>query len=412
VSFRALRILHIFDHSIPLHSGYSFRSRAILREQRARGWDTLQLTSAKHHETDDPGMDGVEEVDGLRFHRTAPGRLRRVPVLNQVDVVSGLARRIEEIEREERLDLLHAHSPSLNGLAALRARRRTGRPVVYEVRAFWEDAAVDHGACRQGDWRYRLGRALETRVLRAADHVTCICEGLRGEIVARGIAADRVTVIPNAVDIEDFTVIKSRDAELEAALALRDARVLGFIGSFYAYEGLDLLLDALPAMLRRAPDVRLLLVGGGEREAALRAKAAALGVADRVIFPGRVPHHDVPRYASLVDVFVFPRLPMRLTNLVTPLKPLEAMAMGKLVLASDVGGHRELIADGHTGRLFRAGDVDDLVGVTLKVLGSPASWEDYAQAGRAFVERERHWKASVARYEDVYRSLLGPRRHF
>ena len=395
------RILHVFDHSIPLHSGYSFRSRAILREQRARGWNTVHITGAKQ------GASAlVEDVDGLRFYRTPPGVLSRVPILNQLDVVRGLARRIEEVVRAERVDIVHAHSPSLNGLAALRACRRLRLPVVYEVRAFWEDAAVDHGTSREGDWRYRVGRALETRVFKSADAVTCICEGLRSEIVGRGIAAQRVTIVPNAVDIEHFPVIEARDIELENALGLAGHRVLGFIGSFYGYEGLEVLLDALPKIQTAAQDVRVLLVGGGQREAVLRARAAQLGVAEHVVFTGRVPHAQVPRYASLVDLFVFPRLSMRLTDLVTPLKPLESMAQGKPVLASDVGGHRELIVDGTTGRLFRAGSVDDLARTALELLESPATQRTYGAAGRSFVEAERNWRVSVANYADVYRSVL------
>lgn len=397
------RILHILDHSIPLHSGYTFRSRAILREQRARGWDTLHLTGAKHFGASGP----VEEVDGLRFYRTAAGWLKGVPLLNQWDIVQGLAKRIIQIAREQHIDILHAHSPCLNGLAALLAGRRLGIPVVYEVRAFWEDAAVDHGTCREGDWRYRLTRFLETRVLKRAARVTCICEGLRAEILARGVAPERVTVIPNAVDIDHFPVAGRRDAELEATLGLAGQRVLGFIGSFYGYEGLELLLDALPAIVKQAPDLRLLLVGGGLREAELKAKAVRLGLHDRLVFTGRVPHKDVPRYASLVDIFVFPRLSMRLTELVTPLKPLEAMAQGKLVLASDVGGHKELIQAGRTGALFRAGDPADLARAALALLADTAAWPHYAAAGRAYVEKERNWMSSVARYEGVYRGLRG-----
>lgn len=395
-----LKILHIFDHSIPLHSGYTFRSRSILREQRARGWETLHVTGAKHSSDN-----AVEDIEGLRFYRTRGGLLAKLPIVNQWDIVRGLAARIIEIAKSERIDILHAHSPCLNGLAALKAGKALGLPVVYEVRAFWEDAAVDHGSCAEGDLRYRITRALETKVLREADRITCICEGLRQDIVQRGIAAEKITVIRNAVDIDHFPLAGARDAELEAAFGLQGRRVLGFIGSFYGYEGLELLLDALPAIVQGAPDVKLLLVGGGLREAALKAKAAALGLTDTLIFTGRVPHQDVPRYASLVDLFIFPRLSMRLTELVTPLKPLESMAQGKLVLASDVGGHKELIEDGITGALFKAGDAVDLARRTLQLLAEPQSWSAYHQAGRRFVEQQRNWTVSVSHYQEVYREL-------
>ena len=178
--------------------------------------------------------------------------------------------------------------------------------------------------------------------------------------------------------------------------------VIGFVGSFYAYEGLGLLLRALPLVLNEMPEARLLLVGGGPEEAALKALAAALKVSDRVVFTGRVPHHDVQRYYSLIDVLAYPRLAMRLTELVTPLKPLEAMAQGRLLVASDVGGHRELIRHGETGVLFPAGNAPALAAALIRLLAARERWPALREQGRRFVEQERNWAGSVARYRSVY----------
>lgn len=402
-----MKILHVLDHSIPLHSGYTFRTRAILTQQHRRGWDTAHLTSPKHNVP--AGVDGGEEdSDGLHFHRsrTPTGPLTRIPPLDQWAVVQSTLTRLREVIPVERPDILHAHSPALNGLAALRAGREFGLPVVYEIRAFWEDAAVDHGTSREGSLRYRLTRALETHVVRRADAVTTICEGLRSDLVARGIDADKITVIPNAVDVERFEFDLPRDMGLAAELGLENNIVLGFIGSFYAYEGLAMLLEAMPGLLRARPDIRLLLVGGGPQAERLRTRVTELGIQAQVVFVGRVPHDQVHRYYGLVDAFVYPRLPMRLTELVTPLKPLEAMAQGKLVVASDVGGHRELIEDGVTGQLFRAGDAQALTGAVLALLDDRDHWPQRRAAGRRFVEDERNWTASVARYQSLYERLL------
>lgn len=400
----SLRILHVLDHSIPLQSGYAFRTRAILREQRRMGWETFHLTSPKHVAPSDP----IDDVDGLRFYRTGwkPGFLGRTPIAREVSLMQATKHRLAEVAREVKPDILHVHSPVLNALPALSVGRSMNIPVLYEVRAFWEDAAVDHGTSRQGGPRYLATRALETFALRRANHVTTICEGLRRDIVARGIPEDKVTVIPNAVDVDAFEFDMTPDLALKAELGLSDCVVVGFIGSFYAYEGLDLLLAALPDVLQRLPKVRLLLVGGGPEEAALRALAERLGVAAKVVFAGRVPHQYVHRYSSIVDVFAFPRHSMRLTELVTPLKPLEAMAHGRLVLASDVGGHKELIRDGETGVLFRADDVASLSDAIVRLLGEPERWPRLLKQGRAFVERERTWAASVARYRAIARSLV------
>ena len=395
-----MRILHILDHSIPLHSGYSFRTLAILKQQRALGWETYHLTSPKQGATEA----AEEQVDGWHFYRTPPpgGLLEGVPGLGEIELMGEVTYRIEQVVRRIRPHILHAHSPVLNAIPALRVGRRLGIPVVYEVRAFWEDAAASHGTGREGGLRYRMTRKLETWALEQADAVTCICEGLRRDIVARGIPEDKVTVIPNAVDVEEFSGAGMRDENLARSLGLKDNTVIGFIGSFYSYEGIDLLLRAMPRILEKRPDVRLLLVGGGPDDQRLKEIASEVRVRNRMLFTGRVPHHEVQRYYDLIDVLVYPRVSMRLTDLVTPLKPLEAMAQDKIIVASDVGGHVELIRDGETGNLFAAGDVADLARTVLRVLDNPDDWPRQRAAGRRFVEQERTWKNSVARYEAVY----------
>ncbi|MEJ2687110.1 MAG: glycosyltransferase, exosortase A system-associated [Gammaproteobacteria bacterium] len=403
----ALRILHLLDHSLPVHSGYTFRTRSILEHQRALGWETYHVTSAKHPLEGD----AEEEVDGLRFFRSRrpTGVVSGIPVVNQWAVVRTLEARVEELIARLKPDILHAHSPALNGMAAIRAGHRHGIPVVYEVRAFWEDAAVDHGTSQEGGIRYRLSRGLETYVLSHAAAVTTICDGLRQDIVARGIAEDKVTVVPNAVDLEQFTAGGEADPKLCAELGLEGAKVIGFVGSFYSYEGLADLMAAMALIRRQEEKVKLLLVGGGPQEQELRRLRRDLQLEDCVVFTGRVPHSEVRRYYDLIDLFVYPRQSMRLTELVTPLKPLEAMASGRLVLASDVGGHRELISDPETGRLFRAGDPDSLAASVMDFMRNPGQWEGRRDRARQFVETHRNWSASVARYESVYAPLRAER---
>jgi PEP-CTERM/exosortase A-associated glycosyltransferase len=247
---------------------------------------------------------------------------------------------------------------------------------------------------------------METRVIRQADAVTTICEGLRKDIIERGVSASKVTVIPNAVNPDKFVLGGVADPALQQKLGLQGSRVLGFIGSFYAYEGLPMLLQALPKIRQQHADIKVLLVGGGPQEEALKQQAKQLGIEDYVIFTGRVPHDQVNSYYDLVDILVYPRLSMRLTELVTPLKPLEAMAQGRLFIASDVGGHHELIKDGVTGRLFKADDVDDLAATVADLLDNPDQWQTLKDGGRKYVEEERNWRVSVSRYKPVYESLV------
>ncbi|MBZ9611725.1 TIGR04063 family PEP-CTERM/XrtA system glycosyltransferase [Rheinheimera maricola] len=398
-----MKILHIFDHSLPLHSGYTFRSRAILQQQRVLGYHTCHVTSPKHPNSENDS----QTAEGFSFYRTKAYQswFWRLPVLKELAVVLALKKRLLQLIKLEQPDILHAHSPALNGLAALWAAKKAGIPLVYEIRAFWEDAAVDHGSCEEGDVRYRLTRALETYVAKKANAITTICEGLRRDLISRGISADKITVVANAVDPEQFQLISERNSPLELQYQLKNKLVLGFLGSFYAYEGLDLLIKALPLIRQKVPSATLLLVGGGPQEAALKQLVSQLGLKDAVIMPGRVPHSDVMQYYSLVDLLVYPRKAMRLTELVTPLKPLEAMAQGMRLLASDVGGHLELIEHGKTGWLFQRDNIDDLAEQAVRILKNFSNHDKIIANGLQFIRTERNWAASVGHYVALYQRL-------
>ena len=400
-----MRVLHVLDHGLPLHSGYAFRTRAIVKAQQAVGWNVACLTGPRHAAS---GPD-PETVDGILFHRTPHPRPMPSP-LREWREVRALSRRLDALVREWRPDQLHAHSPVLTALAALSVAKRHNLPLVYEIRAFWEDAAVGNGTGREGSARYRLTRLLETHAARRADAVAVICDGLRRDLIGRGIAADKILVSPNGVDLDLFGRPPPPDPAIARGLGLEGAETVGFIGSFYDYEGIDDLIAAMPALAARRPKARLLLVGGGPMEEALKAQAAASPAAERIRFVGRVPHARVELYYALIDILAYPRKAMRLTELVTPLKPLEAMAQRKLVAASDVGGHRELIEDGVTGTLFPPGDPAALADALATMFERRETWEARREAARRFVERERNWSSNISRYLPVYQRLTGKAR--
>ncbi len=399
-----MRVLHVLDHSLPLQSGYVFRTLGILSAQRAFGWTTIQLTSPRYHS----GEVALERVDGWEFHRTVT-RPTGAPLLREVQEMRATERKLQELIARYQPDLLHAHSPVLNGIPALRAARRANLPLVYEVRALWEDAAVDLGRTRVNSLRYRAIRRLETYVLQRANGVVTLCEGMRQEIAKRGIPDQRIAVVPNAVEPTHFGKVPERDASLAERLGLSGRTVLGFIGSFYHYEGLDLLLSALPRIRAAQPDTVLLLVGGGPEEAKLRSKISQEGLAEAVRFVGRVAHGEVRRYYDLVDYFVYPRRRIRLTELVTPLKPLEAMAEGRIVLASDVGGHRELIRDSQTGFLFAPDDPDRIADRVVEVLSKKDEHSRMRDAARDYVATKRTWPVCASNYKGLYEFALRKR---
>lgn len=401
-----MRALHVLDHSLPLQSGYVFRTLGLLEGQRKQGIETHHLTSPRQRASGGEKAE-ASEVDGWRFSRTSYQAPIGVPVLKELLEMRATRRRIEEVAKEVSADVIHAHSPLLNGYPALGAAKRLGLPLVYEIRAFWEDAAVDHGSTTQDSLRYRTTRWLETRLCRKADAIVTICDGLRRDLIGRGLPADKITVVPNAVDVDRFTKVDQPDPALIDKFGFGDGAVLGFIGSFYGYEGLPLLIEALPAILAKKPDLKLLLVGGGPDENAIRAKIAASGLERSVVMTGRVPNHTVLDYYALVDLFVFPRLSMPLTERVTPLKPLEAMAAGRPVAASDVGGHKELIEAGKTGALFKAGDPEALANALLDLLDQPDALASIVDEGRRFVETRRWDKVSEV-YAPLYERLRLP----
>lgn len=403
-SHRPMKILHILDHSTPLQSGYTFRTLGILRAQQARGWQTAHMTTPRHT-ADGPNP---ETSANLTFYRTErrPTWAAKIPFINLFDEMKATQRRLTEVVELEKPDILHAHSPVLNLLPTLKVGQRYSIPVSYEIRAFWEDADVGNGTGREGGLRYRATRHLETQGLKKADAIFTICEGLRSDLIARGFSPEKITVIPNAIIADDFTVTDQKPAHLLEKYNLHGKTVIGFLGSFYHYEGLDLLIDAMAQLKSQGDDQhRLLLVGGGYEERALRAQTERLGLGDRITFTGRVPHTKISDYYGLVDLLAYPRRSMRLTDLVTPLKPLEAMAMKKITIASNVGGHRELIDDGQTGFLFEADNVGALVGAIERAQSEANSWPQMKETGRKFVETERSWARSAENYQAVYDRL-------
>lgn len=409
-----MKVLHVFDHSIPYFSGYTFRSGYILDNQRKLGFEPVVLTSLKHK------MQGAlkETLNGQIFYRTPPFEnavsrgIFHLPIMGEAIHMARLYQRILEIYKEGGFDIIHAHSPALNGGPALRAARVLGVPVVYEIRAFWEDAGVDLGTYSgERSLKYLSVRQFETYLCNHSDAVTTICKGLKRDLLSRGVDPRKITVIPNGVESERFLPLP-RDEMLMQELGIEPGKVIGFIGSFYDYEGLDVLINAFAAVLKHRGDLKLLIVGGGYQgqDEQLQELARSLGLGASCIFTGRVPHAEVNRYYSVIDVFAYPRRSMRLTELVTPLKPLEAMSMEKIVLGSSVGGIAELVEDGVNGFLFKPDSVESLADTLIRIFEDKQSLEGMGARSRRYVQEHRNWEEIVGRYEKVYQYAVEKRR--
>ncbi|HLV81536.1 MAG TPA: glycosyltransferase family 4 protein [Chthonomonadaceae bacterium] len=396
-----MRVLHVLHTSLPFICGYSIRSDYILRFQQQLGLTPAVVTSAQHPN----GESLQEEIQGILYWRTPAYAGLQKPLARELGLMRLLKKRLQAAVREFEPDLIHAHSPMLAGLPALAVARAAGRPFVYEVRDLWENASVDRGKFGVNSPVYRLARRMETRVLRRADAVVTICHCLREELAPRVGRTDRLFVVDNGVDVSGFTPDVGRE-EQRRRWRLEGKRIIGYVGTFQPYEGLDMLISALPQILKQEPQAHLVITGSGGQENALRQQVCDGGLDAHVTFTGRLPHDQVAGIYALADFMVYPRILTRTTALTTPLKPLEAMAMRKAVMVSDVKAMQELVRPGETGLMFRAGDVADLVAQCAGLLQEPDRQEQLGCRARDWVLQERQWPALVARYQEIYKVCM------
>nr|NJM03669.1 glycosyltransferase, exosortase A system-associated [Desulfobacula sp.] len=405
-----MKILHLLNHSFPLLDGYASRSQNIFKAQKKLGFSPVILTSPKHEEDWKKKCPKKERIDGFDFYRTGENHYKTIPVLGELIQILLVLLRLAQVIKIEKPDVLHAHSPVLNGIPAWIAGRWFRLPVVYEIRAFWEDAGVDQATYKKKSLKYELVKAVETWLCKHVDQVPVLCNGIRKDLAERGINPEKMTPVFNGIHPENFTPCLP-DEDFIRKWDLSGKMVIGFIGSFYRYEGLDLLIDAYSKIASTHPNLVLLLVGGGEMDARLRQLVEKFNLADRVLMPGRIPHNRIKGVYALIDILIYPRYSVRLTELVTPLKPLEAMAMGKAVIASDIGGHRELITDKQTGILFKAGDATALSSAILSLLENPGVTKKLGIHGLQYVMEEKTWLKTTSVYKTIYARLPGGKKN-
>ena len=396
-----MRILHVLHTSLPHSCGYSIRSDRILSIQKDMGMEVFAVTSARQP---DAAPDCV--MDGIHYWRTPSPRLWRSPI-REMQLISALAGKVSEVIGRVNPDIVHAHSPVLVGLPAYRVARRAHLPIAYEVRDLWENAWVDHGRFRADSTGYRAARRLESFLIKRADAVVTLCDSLREELEPR--RGGPVAVAANGVDPDLFAPVDAR-AEWVSTWNPQGRRLIGYIGSFQPYEGLETLIGAMPRIVHTTPDAHLLIAGDGPLRTSLEEKVRSLSLSAHVTFTGRVPHDRVREIYALAEVLVYPRVATRTPELTTPLKTLEALSMAKAVLASDLKPLRELVEDGRTGMLFKAGDIEDLASKATAMLADDALRDRLGHQGRRWAISNRRWEDSVAHYGNVYDQVLSARR--
>ncbi|MDK2970651.1 MAG: hypothetical protein PWP23_406 [Candidatus Sumerlaeota bacterium] len=437
------RPLHVLSVSPPHLNGYAVRTHALLRAQVEAGLAPVGITSPYYPlaclNTPEPFS-----IDGITYHRVPNPRFRAAPgdttdpnalsvgetladrsaywyvprfVFQLITAARSLPQarctfypRLVELARRENCDLIHAHTPFRNGFPSLWTARKLGVPFVYEMRGLWEDTAVEGGKFKEGSPIYRGFRFMETAIVKRADAVLTITQALACDIARRGVPEEKIFVVPNGAAASLTEQLRATEnielvREIRARLgATPETPVLGYVGSLRKLEGIHFLVDAFGALLARVPSARLLIVGGGDQDYAdaLQQRLAAQGLADRALFHGPIPNKQIASAYSIIDVLAITRLPSRVTSLVSPLKPFEAMALGKAVLLPDLPAMSEIITPGETGWLFRSGDPADFVEQAARLLLDAPLCERLGAAAAQAIVREKSWGHSVEATKRAY----------
>lgn len=407
------QVMFVLHHSAPYHSnGYATRGHGLLTAINQRPWNVKAATRMGYPRDipkyADADIAPVDVVDGVEYLRVKGRGANQTPLL---EYLTEYADRLIYVASKHEPEILHAHSNALVGLVANRVARALGIPSIYEIRGLWEVTRASRQPGFEGSEYYELLHEMEVIAANEADMVICITEGLADEMVRCGVDRAKIRIIPNGADVERFTP-RPRDRALESNLELGGKRVIGYVGSLVDYEGLDDLMRAVKLLVDRGHrDVAVLIVGDGPILDGLKRDVSRLGLDDIVIFTGRVPHHEVERYYSLIDIAPFPRKSLPVTEMVSPLKPFEAMAMDKVVVASDVAALTEIVEDGVNGYLFAKDDPEALADALERGL---AAVDDKAASGlraREWVCENRSWAEIAARLDEVYHEVSVYRSH-
>lgn len=403
------RVLYCLHNSLPWNSGgYATRTHGLLTGLRGAGFEMIGCTRPGFPEDRKDLVERVEKigvapedvVEGIRYRRLEGPSLTGEPVLDYIATCRAIWQRVI---REERPSVMHAASNYLTALPAVLAARDLGVPAVYEVRGFWEVTRASREPEYAQSEHYAVLRDMEAFTATTAEQVLTLTSAMRDELIRRGVPGDKITLAPNAVDSDRF-VPRARDEALARELEIGSSPVVGYVGTFAPYEGLDDLLRAARLLIDRGVDFKLLLVGSGAEAGKLERLVGELDLRDRVRMPGRVPHEDVERYYSLIDIAPFPRIPVPVCEMVSPMKPLEAMAMEKAVVVSSVAALAEMVEPEETGVVYEKGSESALADALARLLPDDAMRRRLGESARRWARDERSWSNTVQQVALAYQS--------
>lgn len=377
------RILYGLHHYFPIADGYTIRSHYIT-EYLKKNYQHQQRTLINHT--------WLEKCPFVRQHYRLHAFRRR------------LIRDIENFDPQ----LIHVNTPWEVGLPATEVASVFEIPLIYEVRGFWEETKIAQQEIEPDSKKYEWLKEQETNVMYYADHIISISNGIREEIIRRGIEPDKISIVPNGIDTAKFLEIGPEEQSLRLVQKyhLENAKVIGYIGSVRKLEGLGDVIRALPRLIRVIPHLKLMIVGDGPDLDSLKQEAANLKLENFVIFAGKVDHSQIREYYSIIDLFILPRISSYVNEVVTPLKLLEAMALGKTVLASDVGGISEIVENGRTGFLFKKGKPENFISKCTTLMEREPLCRKISTAAREWVEKNRDWQLVLKNYDIIYENVF------
>lgn len=414
-SIQQKKVFYLLHNSLPHHSaGYATRTHGLLSELNNSEW-TVDGVTRLGYPYDMPGMAEIDDVPDVNrvghvdYRRLLAGRdiEKKNPLF---DYIQRYSQHLQSLAKSEKPAIIHAASNHWNGLAAVTAANRLGIPSVYEVRGLWE---VTRGS-RDPEWAtgnmYKFMARMEADAAKGATRVFAITRALKDELVNRGVDPNKIEIIPNGVDTTRFQP-QAQDTELAQRLNIQGKTVIGYVGSILDYEGIELLIDAASNLKSERNDFHVLIVGDGAELEKFKNRVAEESLGDVITFTGRVPHESVESYYSLIDITPFPRLPLPVCEMVSPLKPFEAMAMGKAVVASNVDALAEIVVPGLNGLLHEKGSQASLTSQLRLLLDDAELREKLGSQARDWVVKERDWSklASIISntYDDLWKLQTG-----
>lgn len=392
--------LYFLHSSLPYFSGgYATRAHGLAVALRKTGTDICVYTRPNfpydvRRELKDCDLDLKKVVDGVVYTRTT---CKSVRLRNEAEYMLDCIKVFDDAIVKERPDYIHGRSTYQISLPALIAARIHKLPFVYEVSGLWEIVHESRSNSNERRWETEKIRYFETLVAKSADAVYTLTNAMRLELISRGVDGKKIHILPNCTNPDVFTP-KTKDPEILNALGIEaNVPVIGYIGSFQDYEGLDDLILACELMSERDiyNDFRLLLVGDGPYFEVIKEIVMSSKISHRVIMPGRVPHEKAVEFYTIVDICPFPRKSWPVCEMVSPMKPLEALSMEKAVVVSDVLALSEMIVEGETGFSFKKGNIEDLSAVLEKLTKSKSTRESVGAAARSWVQSHRTWSNVV-----------------